>query len=119
MADVMDRMALAGYDLDRVLDEVRRERRRQDAKWGEQNHDPFHWLSIEGEELGEAMRAANEWWHQHPEHLAEYREEMIQVAAVAVAAVQCLDRGKWEKQHRGGSEDGTKRDDARVHASGG
>src|SRR5690242_2989099 len=68
-----------------VLAEVRAERQRQDAKWGQQDFDPFHWLAVEGEELGEANRAANEWWHTHPEHLAEYRTEMIQVAAVAVA----------------------------------
>ena len=33
-----------------VLNEVSAERQRQDAKWGEQNHDPLLWLSILTEE---------------------------------------------------------------------
>jgi hypothetical protein len=77
---------------DQVLSEVKVERARQDRKWGVQHHDPFHWLSVETEELGEAAKEANEWWHQHPEHLAAYRKEMLEVAAVAVAAIEDLDR---------------------------
>ena len=30
----------------RALGDVLAERERQDAKWGEQNHDPFTWLTI-------------------------------------------------------------------------
>lgn len=73
-----------------VLKMVREERKRQDAKWGEQNHDPFTWLTILMEEVGEASKDALET------KLQGYREEMIQVAAVAVAAVESLDRNKWE-----------------------
>jgi NTP pyrophosphatase (non-canonical NTP hydrolase) len=83
-----------------VLEEVAQERLRQDRMWGEQNHDPFTWLAILGEEVGEANRAALEavFWERygmpdHPLQLAShYREELIQVAAVATAMVECLDR---------------------------
>lgn len=73
----------------RTLQAIAAERRRQDKKWGEQNHDRFKWLSILGEEVGEANRAALE------EHSDEYREELVQVAAVCVAAIESYYRGNW------------------------
>ena len=69
-----------------VLSEVLNERDRQDAKRGEQNHSAVMWLTILGEEVGEACKGALEG------DLENYREEVIQVAAVAVAMVECLDR---------------------------
>ncbi len=46
---------------------------------------------ILGEEVGEANKAALEAKFGS-KTLAEYREELVQVAAVAVAMIQCLDR---------------------------
>lgn len=66
-----------------VLDE----RRAQDDKWGVQNHDPFAWLTILMEEVGEASEAVLEW---QPD---KYKRELVQVAAVAVAALECANRG--------------------------
>ncbi len=77
--------------LDNIYHEISIERLRQDEKWGEQNHDPFAWLSILGEEYGEACKAALEHRFGN-KSLAKYRTEVIQVAAVAVAVVECLDR---------------------------
>ncbi|WP_375270004.1 hypothetical protein [Enterococcus sp. DIV0212c] len=37
------------------------ERKRQDKKWGEQNHSLLLWLSIIGEEFGEMCKEANEY----------------------------------------------------------
>lgn len=88
----------------KILKEIVAERERQDAKWGEQNHAPFVWLSILGEEVGEANKAAlesvvfrkdkpiDEWLNSG---LQKYRTELIQIAAVAVSMVECLDRDKW------------------------
>lgn len=78
----------------RALRDVSRERDSQDAKWGEQNHDPFCYLAILGEEVGEANEAALDlrFADGTRQHL---REELIQVAAVAVAMVECLDRNAW------------------------
>lgn len=73
----------------KVLLEVKKERDKQDIRWGEQNHERFKWLAILGEEVGEANRGALE---QDPEN---YRAELIQVAAVAVAMVESLDRGTF------------------------
>lgn len=92
-----------------VLAEIHEERQRQDAKWGEQNHpdgtgsaarvlDAQHarneckrqfaegtgtWLDILEEEVAEAYAEAD------PEVL---RAELIQVAAVAVAWIEAIDR---------------------------
>lgn len=86
-------------EIESVIKEIMRERVSQDAKWGEQNLDPFTWLAILGEEVGEANKAALEAWqtsHKFDvDKLKEYRAELLQVAAVAVAMIQCLDRGKW------------------------
>lgn len=75
-----------------ILANVQAERERQDVKWGEQNHHPFVWLAILQEEVGEAAKAALEGCP------LDYHKEMIQVAAVAVAALECLERmgpGPW------------------------
>jgi hypothetical protein len=73
--------------------EVQAERRRQDAKWGRQDHAPEWWLAILTAEVGEANVAllnasrqeSAEWWRH-------YRQGLIQVAAVAVAALEAYDR---------------------------
>jgi hypothetical protein len=104
--------------VDRILSEVADERDRQDAKWGEQNHadgtgpdvrwvigqnrpawiaadairkwcDAAHqrgdgsWLNILHEEVAEAFAAPD---------TAALRAELIQVAAVAAAWVEAIDR---------------------------
>ena len=79
-----------------VIDEILAERRRQDEKWGEQNHDPAVWLAILTEEVGELAEAilfdhSNGDERNHT-HSADMRTEAIQVAAVAVQFVQFLDR---------------------------
>lgn len=95
-----------------VLSDVADERRRQDRKWGEQNHaDHPHtgpsadawaalvalaeaearaslhrgptWAAILLEEVGEALQEDDP---------ARLRAELVQVAAVAVAWIQALDR---------------------------
>jgi hypothetical protein len=91
-----------------VLAEVEAERRRQDSRWGEQNHPDgtgdayaddaalarkeceqaadsgeLSWRHILLEEVAEAMA------EREP---ADLRNELIQVAAVAVAWAEALDR---------------------------
>ena len=69
-----------------IFVEVQAERDLQDLLWGVQEHPPFMWLSILGEEFGEVCKAANE------SALRDYRSELVQVAAVAVAAIEAYDR---------------------------
>lgn len=84
----------------RVLDEVAYERGRQDARWGEQNHSPALWNLTLGEEVGEV--AAELTKSEVPpvedddrlRRLTWARMELVQVAAVAVAFIESLDRNE-------------------------
>ena len=69
------------------------ERKRQTEKWGEQNHDVFVWLSILSEEIGELAQAA-----LHDKFggraAGTLKNELTQVAAVAVQWLEQLERDK-------------------------
>ena len=90
--------------------EVHAERLRQDAKWGEQNHPDGtsdHWLARANAETAQtranekAFRDELTWLDILREEVeeaaaevdpAKLRTELIQVAAVAVAWVEAIDR---------------------------
>lgn len=65
---------------------IYKELQRQELKWGEQNHSQADWFVILGEEVGEVARAIFE------KQTDNYREELIQVAAVCMAALENYDR---------------------------
>ncbi len=71
----------------RILMAISAERAKQDGKWGEQNHLNLYWLGILGEEFGEVAKALIE--DDPTDHV---REELVQVAAVCVAWLECLHR---------------------------
>ena len=94
--------------LHQILKEIENERKKQDEIWGEQNHGTFFWLTVLMEEVGEASKAALEAnIYMNPNNRAiffkEYRQELIQVAAVAVAAIESLERN--ELGDKGGKSD--------------
>lgn len=60
------------------------ERQRQTEKWGTQRHTWVEWMTVLGEEYGEACKAAVELNWGRSDDIAELRRELIQVAAVAV-----------------------------------
>lgn len=71
------------------------ERASQDAKWGQQNHDNRKWVAILMEEVGEVARAVLEAEQgQQNEDPVNLREELVQVAAVALNWLECLERNK-------------------------
>lgn len=73
-----------------VLMEVADERERQDEKWGGPDHDDQHhtraFIGFIDNYAGAARLAVNK------SELSEARRRLIQVAALAVAAVESLDR---------------------------
>ena len=85
-----------------ILKEVAEERDYQVELWGVQRHDFPVWMTVLGEEFGEACQALLEARRipersdAHKAALIPLRKELIQVAAVAVAAVEHLD----EEIHR-------------------
>lgn len=83
--------------MDRIFKEIKLERRHQDAKWGDQSSKPdILWNAILGEEAGEVQKAALEaeypGAHREVDPMIELRRELIQVAAVAVAWIEALDK---------------------------
>lgn len=70
---------------------IHSERERQNKKWGEQNHDDYRWLTILSEEVGEIAQAI-----LHDEfggsHAGTAKIELIQIAAVAVQWLECMER---------------------------
>lgn len=82
-----------------VLTDIVYERGSQDEKWGEQWHTINIWMSILGEEYGEVCQEALRLTFdtregKREEHMANLREELVQVAAVATAIVEYIDQGK-------------------------
>lgn len=77
-------------EVSREIEAVLSERKRQDAKWGIQNHGPYAWLLILMEEVGEAAKAILEG------SALNYIKELSHAAAVAVAAMECANRGNLE-----------------------
>lgn len=75
-------------------DDVLEELARQETKWGVQNHDPITWMAILTEEVGEASQCSLHWRFGGLKSPG-LRQELVQVAAVAVAFIQCLDRALW------------------------
>lgn len=88
---------LNDHHMRNVVQEVMLERYKQHEKWGPQNHSPAEWLMILGEEVGEANKAALETHFSYKgatRNFAEYRKELVQVAAVAIAMIESLDRNE-------------------------
>lgn len=80
--------------LERAFESVTAERLVQDVKWGQQNHAPVEWLAILIEEIGEFARAEMEHRYRG-DSPRKMREELVQVAAVAMAMLQCGERNAW------------------------
>ena len=82
------------------------ERCRQERKWGTQSHPAHIWLAILGEEYGELCEASLQYELPHLHNpsgeydlpaaqlKAALRKEAVQVAAVAVAMIESIDRAE-------------------------
>jgi NTP pyrophosphatase (non-canonical NTP hydrolase) len=81
-----------------VLQDVAAERAAQVEKWGTQRHSWPEWMSILTEEVGEAAQAANKAHWTVPDYresirkqVQALREELVQIAAVAVQIIEHID----------------------------
>lgn len=84
--------------LNKVGQEVDKECLRQREKWGVKYHSPIEWIAILTEEVGEAAKEAVQLClDKREKSLGNYRKELLQVAAVAVSAIECLERQKGER----------------------
>ncbi len=83
---------------ERVFAAIRAERERQNATWGEQNHDAYTWLVILGEEFGELSQAI---LHDTfgGKAAGSMRDELVQLVAVGGQWLECLDRMPAREGH--------------------
>lgn len=73
----------------RVYRLINQERNRQDTKWSHRtNNSTPEWMMILGEEYGEACQAGCDIMFGSQNDRSLFIEEMIQVAAVAVAILE-------------------------------
>jgi NTP pyrophosphatase (non-canonical NTP hydrolase) len=89
-----------------IFKDVELEMLRQDTKWGKQDHNAVEWVAILTEELGEVAKEAVDFHFGNGDinvylkagkslqekRIDNYRMELVQVAAVAMQAIQSLDR---------------------------
>lgn len=74
-----------------IYDEIKAERVRQDEKYGyNRNEPPKYWMHAMRAESTEVYSA----WENNTPPPHDYRTEMIQLAALCVAAIQSWDRQK-------------------------
>jgi hypothetical protein len=84
--------------LAKVLQEVKFERSYQDAKWGGPKHDDTHssfdWIVYLTKYLGQAVQFNDVWTSgNEPQGHKIFRDAMLKIAALAVAAIEWHDRG--------------------------
>lgn len=83
-----------GKHMEGIFQDIRNERLRQDKKFGpDRDQDAYRWFTILAEEHGEAAQAILEveFGEGNVLHL---REELVQIAAVSIAFIECLDRNR-------------------------
>lgn len=78
----------------KAIKDITAERERQEEKWGQQDNDPFTYLTVLSEEVGELAQAA-----LHARFGGKAADglytEAVHTAAVAMAIVECLNRDLW------------------------
>lgn len=72
-----------------IFDKIAQEMDRQDEKWGpDRNQHPAVWLTVLSEEVGEVAKEICDSEFDIKKLTPNYEKELIQVAAVAISAVQ-------------------------------
>ena len=80
--------------INKIFEEIREERERQDKKWGVQRHHPYLWNTILGEEKGEVDKATLDFFNSEGS-FEDIEMELIQTAAVCVSYLESI---RSEKQ---------------------
>lgn len=84
--------------IDKILEEIKNEREYQDQKWGHELDDkentPWMWASYIGQYATKWM--AGTFIPLKQDVTASFRTCMVKVAALAVAAIQSIDRQREE-----------------------
>jgi len=77
----------------RIFAEILQERMAQDKQWGGEDHDRKHtiydWVALLAKHLGKSMGTS-----RTDNYGVVFRRQMVKVAALAVAAIEWIDRYK-------------------------
>lgn len=77
-----------------ALQSVREELDAQVREWGITNHPPEIWLALLAKQMGHMADDILD--HRiHRALIGTYRQELVELTAVAMAALECFDRGDW------------------------
>jgi len=82
-----------------AINDVIRERGRQDGKWGEQNHDAGTWALVLLEEIGEWAKAELHSKFGGPEANNRHTEA-VHMTAVALAVIECMNRKQIRSEEK-------------------
>ena len=80
--------------MERIFEEIKRERRRQDRQWGGPEHDDDHtsldWVRF----IAKQLNKIDDWSYvgDRSSYYGLFRSIMVRVAALAVAAIEWADR---------------------------
>jgi hypothetical protein len=77
----------------RVLADVERERLDQGETWADDCNSAVEWVAIAAKQVGQAAHLGLGLGKRDAEFIAGLRHEFVQLAAVAIAAVECIDAG--------------------------
>ncbi len=82
--------------MEKILEEIREERKHQDKKWGgpahDDQHDAYAWAAFITSYLGQAISDFVNETGRFESKLRKFRYNMVKVAALAVAAIEVVDR---------------------------
>ena len=87
--------------MEKIIYEILDEIKHQHEKWGGQNHHPYEWIAILGEEFGEVCKAAYEAGtngFKNKGNWNNYRNEIMQVAALAIAMIENIDKEHYQNE---------------------
>lgn len=82
--------------MEKILEEIREEKKHQDKKWGgpkhDDQHDAYAWAVLVTSYFGQAVSDFVNESGRHEARYRKFRYNMVKVAALAVAAIEVVDR---------------------------
>ncbi len=79
-----------------ILEEIKEERVHQNKKWGGADHDdlhgPYEWVAFITTYIGQSIQDIVNENGNYQLNLRTFRYNMVKVAALAVAAIEAVDR---------------------------
>ena len=83
-------------DVGSAIDSVISERERQDELWKRQDHTQFRWGMILGDTYGSYCKGVIAQDSPSFPSSLNVRDELVKLAAIAIAAIECIDKEKIE-----------------------